>query len=406
MDPAEQLAAFKTTLSSSPEGWTTLLKTKDGIISGFIKLDTVAKEATLYMDLDDETLTTPSKSKFSMQTTQVTNPTLSFEEGSQLDSLEKAGVDKEFAYQYSKGDTIMLLGNRYSNELKLIKASAPTALVFTSGQMAGIKSNISDYLYSTVYMVLKKDAATTTQISINPISKAYTSNSLNTTKGIKFSTSDYTYTSRGIYFRNPILINDKAVYEVLWDAQGEKLYVEIDGARLDIQLSDIPVIAPQYLLGTVGYFQYSLGSPYFIDLPGWSPAFTELWLTADDGLYESGFNLYSVEFNMNDADKTMDLKVYFYNLSLTSVYQGTYRYSYTKSANGTFKFTQLPTNTETNTGGNADYISAEMQPITDLIQTGSYTLNYYDTATGALGQFKSVETPSIYFTGIFGSYSE
>ncbi|WP_407428644.1 DUF4302 domain-containing protein [Arcticibacter sp.] len=404
-DPAEQLTAFKSSLAAGSDGWTTMLKLRDGrLISGYLKLDTVAKDAVMYLDLDSSTLAAPSTSKISIQTTQTTNPTLVFEEGSQLDSLEKAGVDREYAYKSTAGDTINLLGNRYGNELKLVKANAANALLYASGKVSQIRKQVSDYLFSTVYLVLKADASTTAQISVNPVSKAFSSSAINSASGLKYSASGYSYTSKGIYFQNPVLVGDKKVYELLWDENGETLYAEIGGSRIDLESSDIPVIAPQYLLGTFNYNLFSLGSPYYMNIPGWSVSFRNIWLSADDALYARRYNLYVMEFDMNDKDKSMNLNVYFWNLTETTLYKATYSYTYTKSADGVFKFTQLPTNTSTVAGGNAEFVAPQMKPLTDIIQTGSYTLDYYHTASaGSLGQFKSVETPSVFFAGFFES---
>lgn len=404
-DPAEHLKAFKTSLSAGSEGWTTRLKLKDGrLITGYLKLDTLAKDVVMYMDLDSTTLSSPSTSKMSIQITQTTNPTLVFEEGSQLDSLEKGGVDKEYAYKSTAGDTIHLLGNRYGNELKLVKANAANALLYRSGQASKIRSQVSDYLFSTAYLVLKADASTTAQISINPVSKAFSASAINTSSGVKYSASGYSYTSKGVYFQNPLLVGDKKIYELLWDESAETLYAEINGSRINLEPSDIPVIAPQYLLGTFNYNLFSLGSPYYMNIPGWSPSFRAIWLGADDALYARKFNLYVMEFDMDDKKKTMNLNVYFYNLTETTLYKATYSYRYTKSADGIFKFTQLPTNTSTVAGGNAEFVAPQMKPLTDIIQTGSYTLGYFHTANaGSLGQFKSVENPSVFFSGFFES---
>lgn len=404
-EPAEQLTAFKTGLSSAAQGWNTTLKLRDGrLISGYLKLDTLAKDVVMYMDLDSSTLAAPSTSKMSIQTTQTTNPTLVFEAGSQLDSLERVGVDKEYAYKSTAGDTIRLLGNRYGNELKLVKASAANAALYTSGQVSQIRKKVSDYLFSTVYLVLRADASTTAQISVNPVSKAYSASSINTSSGVKYSASGYSYTSKGIYFQNPVLVGDKKVHELLWDEGAGKLYAEIDGLRKDVEGSDIPVIAPQYLLGTFNYNLFSLGSPYYMTIPGWSASFRTIWLTADDALYARNFNLYVMEFDMDDKSKTMNLNVYFYNLTETTLYKATYSFVYTKSAEGIFKFIQLPTNTSTVAGGNAQFVAPQMKPLTDIIQKGTYKLDYYHSANaGSLGQFRSVETPSLFFAGFFES---
>lgn len=404
-EPAEQLTAFKTGLSSAAQGWNTTLKLRDGrLISGYLKLDTLAKDVVMYMDLDSSTLAAPSTSKMNIQTTQTTNPTLVFEAGSQLDSLERVGVDKEYAYKSTAGDTIRLLGNRYGNELKLVKASAANAALYTSGQVSQIRKKVSDYLFSTVYLVLRADASTTAQISVNPVSKAYSASSINTSSGVKYSASGYSYTSKGIYFQNPVLVGDKKVHELLWDEGAGKLYAEIDGVRKDVEGSDIPVIAPQYLLGTFNYNLFSLGSPYYMNIPGWSASFRTIWLTADDALYARNFNLYVMEFDMDDKSKTMNLNVYFYNLTETTLYKATYSFVYTKSAEGVFKFTQLPTNTSTVAGGNAQFVAPQMKPLTDIIQKGTYKLDYYHSANaGSLGQFRSVETSSLFFAGFFES---
>ncbi|WP_374165208.1 DUF4302 domain-containing protein [Arcticibacter sp. MXS-1] len=399
-NPAESLADFKKAIGGSASGWKVLLSHHSGrIFSGFMSLDTTKKELQLYMDFDGETAATASKSAFKIDLLQNTAPTITLEAGSHLDSLEDAGIDKDYSMRSVKGDTVSLVGARFADEIRLVKATAPEQAVFTSGGFASQIGDIEAYLESAVFLYAALDNQSVAQLLINPVDVNLTSAVLSSSKGVSTASSFYSYSAGGITMKSPIMAGDTKVTELGWDAAAGKLYFNYKGAKLFLENSLVPVIGAEYLLGTAGYSLFSVPSPTLLALPGWSAGFRTVWNTASAAITARGFTLYVVEFNIDPVSSVMNMDVYF--LRGSTRYQARFPYSYSKSGEGVYKFTALPLE-ETTTGSNASFMSAQLKPLTDLMSTGSYKVQTYPLRgnTLILGQFVSVETPGIYFTGI------
>lgn len=409
LNPEETLTSFKDQIQSSANGWKGFIQSKGGkIYSLYLNLN--GDEVTLYIDDNLQSAATPSKSKFSLEVVQGVNPSLIFKSGSSLEYInpgKRQSIDSAYTFNSAQGDTIKLTGNRFGDELKLIKASAEDKAAFSTGKLAASMEILSNYLESVRFLYFQTSSANATQLSLNPQGRnagsVYVSNNSVISGG-----TDFAYTPNGIYLRNPLIIDGVAIQELFWDSASGGFYVMSKGVRIDVEESQVPVIPLHYLLGTEFPSLISLPSPVeYAQIPGWSQAFTSLWLSADAAMWNSSYKfiLYVADFNMNMQAKTMTLDIYF--IRGTSVYLGQFPYTFTKTADGVFKFTAQPLNTSITAQANANVIKTFMKPITDVVAQDRFFIDYYDVPQlGILSQFKSVDRSTIYFTGLFGSLME
>ncbi|PWG80238.1 DUF4302 domain-containing protein [Pararcticibacter amylolyticus] len=412
-DPLEKLAELQEATGASADGWKAILKLKDGgFYSLFLKLNPAGGKLSLYADINETTASVPSESGYKFEITQGINATLSLEEGSHLDLIQfedpSKGSDRQYSFLYSNGDTIRLQGNRFGDELTLVKASAAERQQYEGKSLEASMKSISEFLSSSRFLQLQPDPSSALQLSVNEGTRTLVATYVNAKKKAENVGSEFSYTLNGIRFRNALKVGNILIDEFIWDEQKKAFFFSTGGSRTEVNDAALPIIPLHYLLGNEFPSVISVPSPTrYASIPGWSTAFSGLWATSDAAMIGSPYRLilYFADFSMNIPAGTMNLDIYF--VSNNSLYTARFPYKFSKTDDGVFKFAAQPLGT-TGSGANANLIKGYVKSITDVVSLDRFKIDYYEAPElgGLLGQFTSVDRPGIYFTGTFGSLAE
>lgn len=153
---AQRIGELKTGLLSAEHGWKASLTTSAKGGYGFYMDFDDAQSVAMVADLNDETATTVNTSSFRIKW--VMNATLIFDTYNYITLLQDptpssyggaagSGMqsDVEFEYQRMGGDTIVLRGFKYKNELILVKATSEEKARFLGADYKANIDGINDY---------------------------------------------------------------------------------------------------------------------------------------------------------------------------------------------------------------------------------------------------------------------
>ncbi|QJB33736.1 DUF4302 domain-containing protein [Chitinophaga oryzae] len=394
-DPKQQLDSFKTVLGSAPNGWVGTLTPRDGseLFSVYFQLDNGKSEVTLYTDLDAGAAATPSKSGFTVGITQTVNPTLSFHEGSQLAGIKlvaKRGVDTAYALRYTNGDTLVLTGNKYSDELKLVKAGAQVKTDYTAGRLETAMAAAADFFNQPGFLALKP-GGTQAFVFFNTDNKTSGFAFVNNNSRVSAGTG-YAYTLTGIALHHPVLVGNQAVSALTWDATANNFYAMTGNNKVYLERTNVPVIPVHYMLGGEIPGQLTLLPPSVYPLPGWTADFKTIWDDAANRFGSVGYPISKVVMDFQTGSSILNMNIY-----VAGTYCK-YTFKYTKTAGGVYTFVMQPFANDT-PGANGNALKSLAVPLTSMLSANRFSLDYLDAPDGVFVSFKSADKPSIGFTG-------
>ncbi|MCW3467904.1 DUF4302 domain-containing protein [Chitinophaga nivalis] len=397
------LEEFRQTMAGAPNGWEgTLLPQGGQQYLLFFQLDNSKGEVTLYADANANSAAVPSKSGYSISTSQVLNPTLTFAAGSRLQDILLAGnrsVDTAYSFQYIKGDTVILQGNRFGDELRLVKATAEAKTAYTAGKLAENLKGINGFLKQGGFYAIY-NGQDSTQTSIDTTKKNFAFYNVSSYK-LNKAASTFSYSLKGISFRKPLTVYGQAISEAFWDESNKGIYVNIGAGKVYLQPKRFPVTPLCTLLGDDYAPVISMPSPVIQGVPGWSTAFFNMWVVSHNLLLDEGVLLSKIDFDFADAVNTMTLNVYFDESP--SRYVGKFYYNYTLSPEGFYTFTLKAA-----PAGNAAFLAPHVKNFTDWVTKNRFKVDYYYNQSAKLiqGRLVSVEQPTIFCVGYFGTFSK
>ncbi|MBC9934751.1 DUF4302 domain-containing protein [Chitinophaga qingshengii] len=395
-DPSRQLDSFKTALGNAPNGWvgTLVPGNSNQVYSIYLQLDNGKNEATLYTDLSIASATTPSKSPFRLSVSQTVNPTITLAEGSQLQDIRlavKRGVDTAYAFRYASGDTLILLGNKYSDELRLVKASAQTKTDYANGKLKTVISEATNFLDNAGYLSFRQNNIPC-MVYFDTDNKSVGFASVN--NNVKSSAgSGYAFTPTGIVLRHPVQVGNQTISTLNWDADAGNFYTQPDKDKSYFDQGNVPALPAYYLVGTEISGQQYLLPPNVLPLPGWSADFKAIWTNMTNKFKARGLPL---------VQAVLDFQVPGYltvNITFAS-YVGRFTFKYTRTAEGVYTFVQQPFTPDT-PGANGNAVKNEAKPLTDMLSTNQFAMKFMETPDGLLLSFVSVNNPSVTFTSVW-----
>lgn len=407
--PDELMQRFMNALEGGASGWEATLNPQSGkSYTLFLSMDKNGAIATL-ADLDVNTARTPKFGTFKFSKGAI-SASISFSSGTYLDDIthkkgfRTLGSDTSYAFKYKRGDTLVLRGNDYGDELRMINITADQVVAFERGVLG------NSYIYMNNYFSQKPFFSVTTsenipvQIGINARNRSLTLMYVNQGKLVIQST-DYAYGLNRIVFKKPIRVGQLLISELRVDLQTGAFYISNGFGKLPLVGASMPVIPLHLLIGTDFPPVISLPSPIFMEeLPGWSPAFMDIWFASTLNMYDSPLEsqLMVMAFNLDTKNELLNIDFFF---SFQGQYHiATFPLSYTKSLNGIYKFTARPFKADEPTHQNAELILPYVSPLLEIIVNDSFKMNYFDAGNTLLAQLSSVTRPQIYFTGYFRSY--
>lgn len=407
----ELLAKFQKALDSGSSHWEAMLNPKAGKTYNLYLQLTKDGKALSLVDLTEESAKKIKAATYRLEG-KSTNASLIFSAGTHLDDIlhkegfRNVGADTSYAFEMMKGDTLILRGNRFGDELKLINMKAEVAEKYEAGQLSNTFGNLSEFFDSQRFFYFIAEGNIPVQFIIDPDTRSirvlYVEN-----KQLKFSTTDSAYGLEKIRLKTPLRIGSQVISDLNFDTEKKSFYLQKNQTtRYDLLGATLPVIPLHIMLGEEVTPILSMPSPIFIEeLPGWSTSFLDVWMGATSKLFtERGFYLLVMAFELNTKANTVDLKLYFQRGS--SIFLGTFPFSFEKTDAGVYTLKRLPFEAGNTPHANAEFIEASVAGLIGLFPNKQYTIDYYDAGDNVIGQFKSVEQADLYFTGEFGSYFE
>lgn len=399
---------FKKAIVNGQSVWKGTLKPKSGkVYSLYINL-TAKGVVSMMADLSPESGSVPKTAKFFLRS-EKTNAVISFSEGTYLDSIyvkkgrDVIAADTSYSFSYKKGDTIMLVGNRYGDELKLSTANVQERNEFNAGELGKSLQSVSQFFYNKPFYSVITASGYAVQFAVNQVNRSVIASYVDKNQ-VQSTSADFAYGINKIQFKKPIRLGNKWVYELFFDPLKKVFYLEDGAERISFTGSNMPVIPLHLFMGNGFPSELSIPSPFYItQLPGWSESYYYAWAIATSELNYSPYQgfLLVTDFDFSDKNKVMNFNIYF-DIGGT-LYKGTFPFSYTKTTDGTYKFKELPLDLQNPAHANADVIKTYVEILVRIVKDHRFKLDYYDTPNGLLGQFISQDDPDMYFTGVIGS---
>lgn len=289
-------------------------------------------------------------------------------------------------------DTLSMIGRYNSIPVTFYKASAADADFWKGGAIKKELSDISTYVQGIRFLYATLDDGSKLQFVFNFINK--TLKMANGAHNAVFNGStSFVFGVNLLSLKDAVNINGSLITQITWENQ--HLYAVINGKKVELQSSDIPVLPIMLLFGnTINEIIVPNATTY----PGWSNDFIARRAQAALAIKTGGYNLDlgKMDFAFDASDSSLVIAVDVPQNGRQFV--ATFPYKYLVNSNGTFKFTVL-----TGWNGNGGIIVNNMAPLFgQRLNVDTFTLDYFAAPNGnILAKFTSVEHPDFTFTGTF-----
>ena len=299
------------------------------------------------------------------------------------------GTDFEFSFTSAEPqDTLVLEGNFNNSDAIMLRATQEEIDAAFGGRLAHIVKSTSEFNTSAPFLYFPASDNTQIEVSFNLFLYRVNFNYLSDNSVITIS-APFSHTTYGLHFQNPVTVGGYTFQDMYWDDQLELYYIETGSGRVNITVTNTPVI-PFYAV--LGRSVTSITVPE-TPLPGQSPEFATIYEQIKNNLLNSpyGLELSDMNFIFDAGSGMMALLVFVEQSGSTYVLQ--YVYSYTHNTSNIAKFTRTGAN------GNAGLVENEMAPFIDRIENDTFKLDFYSAVSPPLGQFTSQNNPGFSFTG-------
>lgn len=328
---------LNTALIGAEHGWKAFLTTSGRGGYGFYMDFDPSQSLVMVADLNDESATQANTSTFRIKW--VMNATLIFDTYNYITMLQDpvpsayGGVagsglqsDVEFEYQRMNGDTLVLRGFKYKNDLILVKATAEQKNRYLSSAFKANIDDITDFFVTKQnnYITLK-GAANNIEFVLDKANKTAKFQYLNESGSVTQVTAKYSYEDQGINFEEGFV-----VYGVIFTKgrieNGEFVLIAADGSKYVLKQNALPIL-PMPLL-----FQYN-GTYKELYIGNGLPAGVTSGFNA---VYQACVTKFAA---MNPTRTLVDLRFVLTNSTTATVIARNNNGTTTYTANASFKYT-------------------------------------------------------------------
>lgn len=289
-------------------------------------------------------------------------------------------------------DSLSMIGRYNAIPVIFYKASAADAAFWKGGEIKKEMSDVSAYVQGIRFLYATLDDGSKLQLDFNFINKTLklTNGAHNT---VSHGSTSFVFGVNLLSLKDTVDINGSLVTQITWENQ--HLYAIINGKKVQLQSSDIPIVPIMLLFGN-SFNEIIV--PNATTYPGWSNDFIARRAQAALAIKTGGYNLdlgkMDFKFDVSDSSLVISVDV----PQSGRLFLATFPYKYVVNTNGTFKFTAL-----TGWNGNGGLIVNNMAPIFgQRLNVDTFTLDYFAAPNGNIvAQFTSVEHPDFAFTGTY-----
>lgn len=402
----ERNAELQNLLTGANTGWKAFLRTSlKGSGYGFYMKFDDANKVTMLSDWDEDLAVNFNESTYRVQ--YISNSTLIFDTYTYISILQdpnnsinggdlKEGLqsDSEFEYIRANGDSIVLIGRKYKNNLYLIKATAPEQSAYNSGAYLTGINNIKSFLLANRYNYLDINGKKLA-IDLNTNTKTASASVLYSPDSVGVVTTAFAYDMNGTFFYNGLLFDGIKIMGLKQKEANSMVAIDEKMQEYQLKQSQAPVLP---LASIIGSSITTFTLPNATTYPGWSSDFQARRAQARQSLLTGGYNLtlgkIVLTFNKSTSRVTFVADIPQGATSYTATFTMTYSIS-----DGMITFAKA----SDYLGTNASITEAGFAPILgQRILTDRFTVDYYFPSTGGVAaMFTSVEHPDFVFTAIF-----
>lgn len=407
----EKIDSISFVLKNAENGWKAVLGTGLGGGYSFFLNFNDQQVVNMIADLTATSATTAAKSNYRVK--QDNGATLIFDtfnyisllndpSSSTFNGMTRDGYksDLEFAFEYSKGDTLGFIGKKYRQSFLLIKASAAEKAAYEAGELGKSLDNTVEYFKANVNPYIDvvdgensyKMAITMNTLSNNINGKRIEFASLladGTTSAVKgkyaFSLDGATIIDGGLTYRG-------ITYTALFWENSKMYLVDQKGTKHEVKNSVQPILP---LFKLIGSKYLAMRSPYKTYYPGTSLGGLTILQRYHNGLASGTgyvFNSGYMELGWDVINSRIELRGFSSQNGGTSGWLTTIVYNYTlDEATGTYKCTLK-------TAASGGYTSAILDQMHSFLLNNSFRLDYYLDNGILYGTVTSVENPAIVIT--------
>jgi hypothetical protein len=405
---SEVLQRYSDALTNAPYGWKATIYPAAG---GYVFYFDFEKDGTVTSVSDINLAAAGASLKSTYRLKALQQPSLLFDTYTHLHVLadpdgsinggndgEGLLSDFEFAIDSVSTDQVYLKGTVHGTVVRLVAATEAEQKSYTSGELATSISRTIDYLNANQNPYLESDQRRPVGIDINR--KIFTLVSVGVNGQIQEQNVIFTFTARGILFREPITYGNITFQELLWDVQEKNYYVLVGTQKVFLKNASGPVT---FVEGAS--FENFLLPEGFIDnpngIPGQSDEFLVAYREVKKRLLASSYTLTlsDIYFRFNNA-ASLDLLVVIAqinpNTGSRADFLATFPYTVNRGANGNTTFAQRAA-----PSGNASLIVDEMSPLLDYLTTDTFRFDQQFTGSvGRIGRMNDLTRPGFFFTGV------
>lgn len=407
---AERLKELQDKLLEAPNGWNVSLPTTGKGAYGFYMKFNEDQTVDMVADLTNSSAVTMSTSTYRIKW--VMNASLIFDTYNYITMLQDpnpsvyggaagSGLksDIEFEYIRSAGDSMILRGKKYQNNLVLIKASASEQAQYESGALLDIVQSYQDFFathYNNYVLVTTKDGEQKVALTYNHSDKKLTYQVVEEDRSVTSGSGKFFYSTNGIGLATDFSYKGINFISGRFKSGGKSYLYDAAGNEYEILQNPVPLTP---VLSIFGYNKTYKALYVGTSLPGGvSSGF--------NALYQSAIAKFAA---MNPSRTLLDLKFTFTNSNTatitirntngTSTYTGNAIFSYTLTEDGTL------------TLSNPSYDNNWAARVNELIDVqnfftsrGPFKVDYASSSTDPtkiLGGLYSIADPGIFFYGTF-----
>jgi len=409
----EAIAKVKNTLSGAENGWIATTPTADGGgYSFFMKFDGT-ENVKMYADLNDASAKTEYASYYRVKQDQGVDlvfdtftyiTMLNDPDPSTFGGIVKTGFksDVDFIYDRSSGDSIVFIGKRYRQPLKMVKATAAQRTAYESAGLKTAIDKIKAFFTANAnpYIEVVSGGATL-RVGVAPnLTNSVLSGKRMDLVGVLadgntvFSSGQkFAFTLTGTELLNGGLIWQGITFvKMEWkDATTLALY-DSTGKEYIIKNAPAPIV-PLYRLWGSKYG--GMLSEYKTIYPGTSANGATILNYYHNGLVPPtqpySFNYGRINFVWNVANNRLTINGFSSQNGGSSGWTTTIVYAYTTDANGVYKFTQF-------SAASGGYVATPLSRLHTFMLNNRVTFDYFVSGANVYGKMTSVEDPSIVMT--------
>ncbi|MBS7565726.1 DUF4302 domain-containing protein [Mucilaginibacter sp. Bleaf8] len=410
----QDINEVNTLLASSSNGWIANLSTSAGGGFGFyMSFDRPNENVVMYSDITSESSAKVKTSTYRVKAnigaelifdTYNYISMLSDPDPSTLGGVQGKGYssDSEFLFDHSTPDSIVFIGKKYRQYLRMVKATAAQKDAYSNGGYKTAIDKLNAYITANNFPYFELASSNTTlKVGVN----VNISNAINGGRTLDFTgvtnggevasgTAKFAYSLNGITLTDGgVLYQGTRFVRIDWKDANTLVVYDNAGKEYVVKNSVQPLVPINLMWGA----KYSgMVSPFKTIFPGTSQKGADILNYFHNNLNNPSilgyaFNSGKINLNWDLVNKRLSFVGFSSQNGGSSGWETTIVYTYTVDGNGNYKFTKY-------SGPSGGYVSKIMVPMDTFLLNNTIRFDYYTENGQLYAKMASVEDPTTVMT--------